>query len=648
MLNKITKVSYKVYLIITFTTLATLLITGVALYSINEINSDFDEFNRLNDNAIKASDVQSHMLLARVRALTFRNTGNEKYFIESLNELAAAEAVLDDEIRTSRAQVTIDTLTRTKNNIIKYQNVLGDVKQLMHRRNEIVKANHTITDELQNDIRVFRTQVVHDDALFEIVVEAEYQFTVSLQYSSDFLIDNSEDDFALYQASFALLQQKLIEFNKQYPKYRAPKFGQKLTSFNGNINEMFDIITKRNEIWNVTLANLGDEITNDLQAIKSRAFDIQNSLANQIDRLSGNSSFAVIMTLLISAPIVLFICHLVTRSLVVPINTTKAIIDRMASGDLQKSHSDGTANQGADEVAQMRSSLEQMEEKFYSIVEEVTQNCELLASASEQLTTINNEVLQSSMTQQQETDQVATAMNEMSAAINEVAIGANTASQEAESATEEANTGMAVMTTSMKQISSLAVQMGDLSKEISTLRTGTEEVGDVMNVIQNIAEQTNLLALNAAIEAARAGDQGRGFAVVADEVRQLAQQTQKAVEKIEGQITTLQSDTSKVVDSINASQTMLENTVTQAESASVAFSTITQSVAQTNSLNTQIATATEEQSSTAEMISESITVVRDKVDQTVNMVADSNQASEELARMSITLAELMRFFKLKV
>ncbi len=648
MLNKITKVSYKVYLIITFTTLATLLITGVALYSINAINSDFDEFNRLNDNAIKASDVQSHMLLARVRALTFRNTGNEKYFVESLNELAAAEAVLDDEIRTSRAQVTIDTLTRTKNNIIKYQNVLGDVKQLMHRRNEIVKANHTITDELQNDIRVFRTQVVHDDELFETVVEAEYQFTVSLQYSSDFLIDNAEDDFELYQASFALLQQKLVEFNKQYPTYRAPKFGQQLKDFNSNINEMFSIITKRNEMWNVSLANLGDEITNDLQAIKSRAFDIQNTLANQIARLSGNSIFAVITTLLISAPIVLFICHLVTRSLVVPINTTKAIIDRMASGDLQKSHSDGTANQGADEVAQMRSSLEQMEEKFYSIVEEVTQNCELLASASEQLTTINNEVLQSSMTQQQETDQVATAMNEMSAAINEVAIGANTASQEAESATEEANTGMAVMTTSMEQISSLAVQMGDLSKEISTLRTGTEEVGDVMNVIQNIAEQTNLLALNAAIEAARAGDQGRGFAVVADEVRQLAQQTQKAVEKIEGQITTLQSDTSKVVDSINASQTMLENTVTQAESASVAFSTITQSVAQTNSLNTQIATATEEQSSTAEMISESITVVRDKVDQTVNMVADSNQASEELARMSITLAELMRFFKLKV
>ncbi len=183
--------------------------------------------------------------------------------------------------------------------------------------------------------------------------------------------------------------------------------------------------------------------------------------------------------------------------------------------------------------------------------------------------------------------------------------------------------------------------------EISTLRTGTEEVGDVMNVIQNIAEQTNLLALNAAIEAARAGEQGRGFAVVADEVRQLAQQTQKAVEKIEDQITTLQNNTSQVVESINASQTMLEETVTHAESANVAFSTITESVAQTNGLNTQIATATEEQSSTAEMISESITVVRDKVDQTVSMVSDSNQASQELAKMSVTLAELMRFFKLK-
>ncbi|WP_448546171.1 methyl-accepting chemotaxis protein [Vibrio harveyi] len=199
----------------------------------------------------------------------------------------------------------------------------------------------------------------------------------------------------------------------------------------------------------------------------------------------------------------------------------------------------------------------------------------------------------------------------------------------------------------MEQVGGLATQMGTMSQEVATLSNGTAEVADITEVIQTIAEQTNLLALNAAIEAARAGDQGRGFAVVADEVRQLAQETQKAVEKIGHRISTLQQNTTQVVDSINAGQRMLEETVQQSASANEAFVSISGNIEQTNALNTQIATATEEQSATAEMINQSVVSVRDQVEQTVNMIQDCNQATDELARMSVNLSDQIRFFKLQ-
>ncbi len=450
MLNRITKVSYKIYLIIAFMTLATLTISAVALYSINHIRSDFNSFQDVNQNAVEASNVEGHMLLARVHALTYRANGEKKALIASIDELKQTQVAIRGELNTSKNPVQRERLNRILVNVQEYQGHLERVSTLIDRRNELVHNNQSVTKELQEKIHLFRNASSNINmTLFENVIETEYQFTLALQHSTDFLLDNEERDFELYQAAFEQLQKKLDEFNKMFPDYTDQQMGKQIALFDKNINEVFDIIKQRNVVWNETLGALGGEITGDLQAIKQDSFTKQTSLANQVSQLSENSITAVITALLISAPLVLLICQFVTRSIVGPISTTKAIIERMADGELHPNHT----VEGADEVAQMRRSLGQMEQKFYSTVQEISQNCEMLASASEQLSAINNEVLQSSVTQQQETDQVATAMNEMSAAINEVAIGANTASQEAESATEEATKGMSVMSSSMEQIS---------------------------------------------------------------------------------------------------------------------------------------------------------------------------------------------------
>lgn len=644
MLNKITKVSYKIYLTIILSIISSLFIAGVACFAIKNIQYDFDVFRLVNQNAIQASNVQESMLTARIRALSYRQNGKDEQFTAAIKETENSEIILKKEIATATSQQEREMLSVVQHNIQQYQNGLNQVKQQMLQLNKLTTDNQVVIKSLQQQIKDMRSLTLNSDSnVFEYLVEAESHFTLAVQHATNFMLDNEKSELELYKISIAQLEQYIINFDKNNPNFRSDEIKQGVATFNNNINETFKVIEQRNNLWNIILTDLGNDITDNLEAIKDSSFNDQTSLAEQVAELSKNAIIAVAIALLVSTPIVLILCQLVIRSITGPINATKAIIERMAEGELQTHCS----AEGADEIAQMRRSLGKMEQKFYTTVQEITQNCEMLASASEQLSAINQEVLHSSTIQRQETDQVATAMNEMSAAINEVAHNANTASVEAEFATEEANKGINVMSSSMEQIGSLASQMSGLSKDISMLHTGTEEVGDVMDVIQTIAEQTNLLALNAAIEAARAGDHGRGFAVVADEVRQLAQQTQKAVEKIEDQITTLQQSTALVVTSINASQTTLEGTVKQSESANRAFMMITEKVAQTNSLNTQIATATEEQSTTAEVISQSITVVRDKVEQTVNMVSDSNHASQELAKMSVTLAELMRFFTLK-
>ncbi|WP_176765493.1 methyl-accepting chemotaxis protein [Vibrio xiamenensis] len=645
MLNRIPKVSYKIYLIIFVATLSTLTISAIAWFGIQSIQRNFEHFQAVNLDALSASDIQESLLNSRIQALTFRSTSLESDYDISQTSLDETHQRLVDLIDSSQNPSLKAIFTRVDQDITSYKNKLAEVHSLMIERNRLVDQQNQLTNNIDNTIQSL-ADIVEDSTQQHIdyVVKVRALFNNTIQEATLYLVQNSEKNYQDFQVNVQTLTRHLSNSSNQDWSFKRNlnQLTEYVKTLVGVVDGIHSTIAARNVIWNSDLAGLGTSITDQLQSIKADSFTTQHRLEAQVASIADSALLTVLIAWAVSLPVILLLCHFITKNITTPLSQAKDKIESMARGELTQQNLD---IHGKDEVAQMQSSLAQMELKFSATIQEIAQCSDLLASASEELSSINNEVLRGAMNQQQETDQVATAMNEMSAAISEVAQGANTASLETESATQDAAQGNDVMQNAMEKISALATQMGDLSSEISTLRTGTEQVSEVMNVIQKIAEQTNLLALNAAIEAARAGEQGRGFAVVADEVRQLAQQTQKAVEQIAGQITTLQTNTIQVVESIDASQIILQQTVEQSDSARTAFATINDSVSKTNNLNTQIATATEEQSSTAEMISESITTVRDNVDQTVAMITDSNQASQELARMSTTLAEQVSFFK---
>jgi methyl-accepting chemotaxis protein len=298
-----------------------------------------------------------------------------------------------------------------------------------------------------------------------------------------------------------------------------------------------------------------------------------------------------------------------------------------------------------DELQHLAEQFNVMTQRFRELVSKVVHSTAQVKVAAESLSATSNQSLDSVTTQQTQTDQVATAINQMSATVQEVASSAAAASQATQSAQQESSTGHEVVHTTVGTINELASEIRTAADAVQKLGQDSEDVGSVLDVIRTIAEQTNLLALNAAIEAARAGEQGRGFAVVADEVRTLAGRTQKATHEIQAMIERLQEGARHAVEAMIRSEGKTVEGVSMAARAGDALDTITQSVGTIADMTTQIASAVEEQRTVAEDINLNISQIAQLSEQNAASATQTASASRELAQLADELSGMVAVFR---
>jgi methyl-accepting chemotaxis protein len=332
---------------------------------------------------------------------------------------------------------------------------------------------------------------------------------------------------------------------------------------------------------------------------------------------------------------------LLTRSIVKPLNEALHAAENVARGDLTRP----IETHGNDEVSRLLKALATMQHNLRETLQGISGSAAQLATAADELNAVTLDSTQNLQQQNNEIEQAATAVTEMTTAVEEVARNAVSTSDATRQSSESAHVGQARVSETVSAISALASDVQTTGGLVQSLANQSQDIGKVLDVIRAIAEQTNLLALNAAIEAARAGESGRGFAVVADEVRALAYRTQQSTQEIEQMVQGMRTGSTQALDSMQASSSRAASTLALAERAGEALQTITESVHQIHERNLVIASAAEEQAQVAREVDRNLVNIRDLSVRSAAGADQTSASSHELSQLANSLRTMVQRFQ---
>lgn len=510
----------------------------------------------------------------------------------------------------------------------------------VHSLMQEIKLTKVLTSELQTLWQAMNEQATQrlQDAKISDRVD-DYEMAMQIKLGLADLYQSTAQRFETGRTNQSTntpldnLQAILAEMSDEGP-YSAEKtkLSNTLYDYQATVNDYIDS-AKNIQALRLQIGQLGSQIERNIKQLVTQQLQKRQSEAS-------NTQISLIMMSVIALCIGLFATWGITRLVAPPLRQAVQVAEKIAKGDLTQEFN----SHRQDEIGALLRALGHMQTSLRTLLGEIETSTTQLASASSQLSASAEQNLRDTQAQQEETDQVATAMNEMTVTVAEVAQNAEEASAAADTADTLTQEGIQGITDAASLIHNLADSVAQSATMIEQLQEASSSIDSVLDVINSVAEQTNLLALNAAIEAARAGEAGRGFAVVADEVRSLAQRTQDSTGEIGGLITRLQGYTQQSAEMMANSRSMAQENAANAEGAVRMLHQIGESVAHIQQMNQQIAAAAQEQSTVSEDINQRVTRVSEISSQNATASQEAANATESLAQLGHHLkASLSRF-----
>lgn len=386
--------------------------------------------------------------------------------------------------------------------------------------------------------------------------------------------------------------------------------------------------------WTIVTGTYNSDMLTAERSLTKATDDIFN------EQVSSIISTAIILTVLVFI-LVIWIVIVILRRL----SILKDRIKTLSTGE-----ADLTSRivvQNDDEVGDIGEEINKFIIYLQTMMLDISQASKHITTNVEQLNLQSKQNNQALLTHSTETEQVVSAITEMSATADSVAQDAAKTAMNTKKANDEALLSKSTVTKATNSVIALVSEVESASLSINTMSDNTDQVISVLGVIGAIADQTNLLALNAAIEAARAGEQGRGFAVVADEVRSLAARTQESTAEINAILETLHHDAENAVNAMNVTKVSCQKTADNTSQVTDSLDSVTDFIVEINDLSTQIATASEEQSSVSEEVSRNMVNIHDMVQELTKNGQASIDSTQNLASANAQLEALVAKFKLE-